>query len=58
MHGSSHKGKVFLGKRLLILPVLISVKQHVDGMAICVVASVCTTLLCLLIQRLFMHLFL
>jgi hypothetical protein len=35
VHGSSHKGKVFMGKRLLILPALISVKQRLDGMDGC-----------------------
>jgi hypothetical protein len=57
MHGSDHDGMVLLGVWSFILPVLICVKQFVVGMAFSVLASTCIALLCCLVLRLFMCLF-
>jgi len=56
-HGRSHDGMVFSGVRSLIFPAFMSVKHLVVGCAISVLAIAWTALLCLLVRRLFMCLF-
>lgn len=58
MHDSSHDGIVFSRLWSLYFPALISVEHCVLGWANSILTSSCTALLCWLIRRLFMCLFL
>ena len=56
-HGKSHEGMALSGALSLMCPTLITVKHLFVGWARIVWALACTTLLCRLVQRLFMCLF-
>ena len=53
MHGSTHKGMVLSGVRSLVLHMLVRLKHWVVGWANNVFASVCISLMCRFVLRLF-----